>query len=594
MADSATTSNRLRKQSLASNVAVWGDPYLNTNFDLLDSLADGVTTIALGTATATTLTSTNYAADESRNRVLVLTGTGTQTTTITNPQVSKNRLIINQSAGAVVFISATGTGCTVSAGQNAWIYSDGTNYNRGDPTLDKVRAPTAAVDFNSQRLTGLAAGTASSDAMRVGEAQTYVDTASAWALTTGSAVTGTNYSARAWAVGGSGQPPGGAAKNWAMTTGSSVDGTGFGAKDWAAGTGTNIDGTYKSARSYSLDGSGWASTASGWSSTASGWASTASGWNSTASGWNSTASGWSGTASGWAGTASGWNTTASQWATTTGSAVSGTDYSARAWAIGGSAQPPGGAAKNWAMTTGSTVDGTGYGAKDWAAGTGSTVDGTYASARAYSIAAAGVVGRYYAAMAGTNTLTGTGTPTVSAWALNNMVSFTTPNANTGGVAFILDTAGTKTLLDGSAAALVSGGLLPSVLYQGVYDGTSVRLPNAYIEPYARSFQAAQRGTIATFTGTGTATLNFNSANYFSGTVSANMTLGNGTNATAGQGGSIRLFMGTASPTISLGANWKYPGGTAPSFSTASGKIDRMDYWVVSSTEYHYNLATGVA
>lgn len=445
MADSATTSNRFRKQSLASNVAVWGDPYLNTNFDLLDSALDGVTTIALGTSTATTLTSTNYAADESRSRVLVLTGTGTQTTTVTNPQVAKNRLVINQSSGAVVFISATGTGCTVTAGQSAWIYSDGTNYNRGDPTLDKVRAPTSSVAMNGQRITGLAAGTASDDAMRVDQIGSYVGSASAWAST---------------------------ASGWASTA------------------------------------SGWASTASGWNSTASGWASTASGWASTASGWNSTASGWASTASGWA---------------------------------------------------------------------------------------AGITLRYYVGTAtGTNALTGTSSPTITAWAQNQLVTFAPPNANTGAVTVAFDSGGTKTVQDGAAAALASGALLANTLYMAVYDGTNVRLPNALIEPYARSFQAAQRGTVGSFTGSGTVTLNFNSANYFSGTVSANMTLGNGTNATAGQGGSIRLFIGTASPTISLGANWKIVGGTASAFSTASGKIDRIDYLMFSTTEYHYNLSTGVA
>ncbi|QCG94972.1 hypothetical protein E6C67_14155 [Azospirillum sp. TSA2s] len=340
MADTATTRGRTRKQTLASNVNIWGDPYLNTNFDLLDQQIDGVTTIALGTSTGTTLTSTNYATDQQRNKVWVFTGTSTQTCTATVPQVEQVKLVVNQASGPVVIAPAAGTPVTVAAGERAWIYNDGTNFGRGDPTLDKVRAPTASVSFNGQRITNLAAGTASSDAMRVGEAQTFVDTASAWANITGTTVTGTLYSAQAWAVGGSGVPPGGAAKLWAQQFGTDVDGTGYSAKEWAAGTRTTVDGTYKSARAYVSDATAQAGTASAWAGTASGWSSTASGWASTASGWSGTASGWAGTASGWSGTASGWAGTAAIWSTST-ALVDGTYKGARGYAVDAAASAAG-------------------------------------------------------------------------------------------------------------------------------------------------------------------------------------------------------------------------------------------------------------
>jgi hypothetical protein len=164
MADSATTSNRFRKQTLASNVNVWGDPYLNTNFDLIDAALDGVSAIAVGTATATTLTSTNYASDQTRNRVHIYSGTGTQTLTATIPLVTKNYLAINDAAGPVRYIMASGTGATVEAGRISWVVSDGTNVRLGSPRLDQVPAPTSAVSLNSQRITSLAAGTAATDA----------------------------------------------------------------------------------------------------------------------------------------------------------------------------------------------------------------------------------------------------------------------------------------------------------------------------------------------------------------------------------------------------------------------------------------------
>lgn len=63
---------------------------------------------------------------------------------------------------------------------------------------------------------------------------------------------------------------------------------------------------------------------------------------------------------------------ASQWASLTSGIVAATDYSAKAWAIGGTgvtSTASRGASKEWAITTGATVDGTDYGAKEHAVGT---------------------------------------------------------------------------------------------------------------------------------------------------------------------------------------------------------------------------------
>lgn len=102
-------------------------------------------------------------------------------------------------------------------------------------------------------------------------------------------------------------------------------------------------------------------------------------------------------------------TLASQWAMLTSGQVAATDYSAKAWAIGGTGvtdTASRGAAKEWAIETASTVDGTSYSskeyamgtqirgianggsAKDWANYTGGTVDNAEYSAKKYATDAA--------------------------------------------------------------------------------------------------------------------------------------------------------------------------------------------------------------
>lgn len=102
-------------------------------------------------------------------------------------------------------------------------------------------------------------------------------------------------------------------------------------------------------------------------------------------------------------------TLASQWASLTSGQVASTDYSSKAWAIGGTGvtdTASRGAAKEWAIETASTVDGTNYSAKehaigtqtrgasgggsakDWAVYTGGTVDDTDYSAKYHATQAA--------------------------------------------------------------------------------------------------------------------------------------------------------------------------------------------------------------
>jgi hypothetical protein len=92
--------------------------------------------------------------------------------------------------------------------------------------------------------------------------------------------------------------------------------------------------------------------------------------------------------------------------------------------------------------------------------------------------------------------------------------------------------------------------------------------------------------IGTLTDGATVTPDFAANCNFTLTISGNRTLANPTNITAGQTGSIFIIQGTGSNALSWGSYWDFTGGTAPTLSTASGAVDRVDYVVRTSTSIH--------
>lgn len=111
---------------------------------------------------------------------------------------------------------------------------------------------------------------------------------------------------------------------------------------------------------------------------------------------------------------------------------------------------------------------------------------------------------------------------------------------------------------------------------------------------AQSFTAAQRGAIVALTDAATVAADFALGNFFAVTLGGNRTLGNPTNQVAGQSGAIFITQdATGSRTLAYAGNWKFPGGTAPSLSTAANAVDRLDYVVQSSGFIHANLARDI-
>lgn len=109
-------------------------------------------------------------------------------------------------------------------------------------------------------------------------------------------------------------------------------------------------------------------------------------------------------------------------------------------------------------------------------------------------------------------------------------------------------------------------------------GTSVQVKQLEITKSARAW------LVSLTDGTSIA-VDFNTGQNFVVQLGGNRTVENPTNCVAGQTGSIFFVQdGTGSRTVSFGSNWKFPSGTAPTFSTSVSARDRVDYIVFTSAE----------
>lgn len=150
----------------------------------------------------------------------------------------------------------------------------------------------------------------------------------------------------------------------------------------------------------------------------------------------------------------------------------------------------------------------------------------------------------------------------------------------------------KTAYDLAAAALEPGDI--GVTVQG-YDASTLKAANigATVQGYdadtaktdvAQTFTAAQRGAYVTLTDAATVAVDMSLGNQFQVTLGGNRTLGAPTNVVAGQSGVIRVVQdGSGSRTLAYNSVFKFPGGTAPTLTTAANAVDLLAYHVESTT-----------
>lgn len=128
MASTYSTLNRFEKQGTGDNSGTWGER-LNDNFiELVDEAIDGVLTKSATGSGDITLTTANGSTDEARHKTLVFTGTPSANRNVIVPSLQKNYNIVNKTDGFdLVIKTAAGSGVTVTNGDEAIVYCDGTD-----------------------------------------------------------------------------------------------------------------------------------------------------------------------------------------------------------------------------------------------------------------------------------------------------------------------------------------------------------------------------------------------------------------------------------------------------------------------------------
>lgn len=339
-------------------------------------------------STAGTFTETIVAGS---TQTIAFTGagfTGTLDAVSVRDMSSKGYDLVASSAYTVSGTSLTFSSAPVSGTNNIYVVStqqgvpalqNPSTYTINGTSLTFSTAPVAGTNNIYVTAPSLLVGAASASAAAADASATAAansaDLAEDWAIKTNGIVDSTDYSSKAWAVGGT------------NVTGTAARGP---AKDWATLTTGAVDTADYSAKAYAIGGTGVTNTSG--KGAAKEWATT--------TGATVDTSGYSAKEHAVGTTVT--TGSSKDWASKTSAIVASTDYSAKEYAQGSQAST-GGSAKNWAQQTGADVTGAaansrsakswsqdnlagatlGGSAKDWAQ-SASKPDGVNESAKTYA------------------------------------------------------------------------------------------------------------------------------------------------------------------------------------------------------------------
>lgn len=144
---------------------------------------------------------------------------------------------------------------------------------------------------------------------------------------------------------------------------------------------------------------------------------------------------------------------------------------------------------------------------------------------------------------------------------------------------------TNIRIDGVAS--VSSAVFTATVSAANIFATGVALGTTALLGKKINVSGAALATLVSLTDGVSIAVNFNTSQNFIVQLGGNRTLETPSNCVAGQTGSLFIIQdGTGGRTLSYSSVWKWPGGTAPTLTTTSAAIDRIDYIVYTSTAIH--------
>ena len=146
MGSTYTDNGGIEKIGLGEQAGAWGTT-TNNNFDIIDRLINGVTSISL-TGTTHTLTTSDGSLSEGMFKVLVLGGSpsGTNTITIEPNNADKLYFVKNGSGQSVTFTQGSGANVTITNGNGAIIFADGAGSGAAVTDLTALFTVSNAID----------------------------------------------------------------------------------------------------------------------------------------------------------------------------------------------------------------------------------------------------------------------------------------------------------------------------------------------------------------------------------------------------------------------------------------------------------------
>ena len=146
MGSTYTDNGGIEKIGLGEQAGAWGTT-TNNNFDIIDRLINGVTSISLS-GTTHTLTTSDGSLSEGMFKVLVLGGSpsGTNTITIEPNNADKLYFVKNASGQSVTFTQGSGANVTILNGNGAIIFADGAGSGAAVTDLTALFVVSNAID----------------------------------------------------------------------------------------------------------------------------------------------------------------------------------------------------------------------------------------------------------------------------------------------------------------------------------------------------------------------------------------------------------------------------------------------------------------